>query len=125
MDFAAVLLLLPALLRHLVAIKLAFDLADHAVEDVDGGPEKLLKIRLQPRLGEGGGDGVENIRHRPADALRLGQRPWVRLVGEGTVAIHLKFSQHMGGRGCGVVGFETVGRAGHGTVLREIGRAHV
>ncbi|MCP1228951.1 hypothetical protein [Acetobacter fabarum] len=48
----------------------------------------------------------------------VGQRPWVRLVLEGTVAVKLEFGQHMGGGRGGVCGFEIVLCAGHGSVLR-------
>jgi hypothetical protein len=50
----AVLLALAAALRLLVAVEHALDAFDRAMEQVDGGPEQIVKVRLQPRVGDAG-----------------------------------------------------------------------
>ena len=66
-DLGAVLLLLAAALRLLVAVELALDPVGGAVEQVDGGPEQVLEIGLEARVGEGGDQGVEDVGERGAD----------------------------------------------------------
>ena len=61
--------LLAPLLRLLVAVELAFDPVDGAVEQVDGGPEQVLEVGLEARVGERGDQGVEDVGERGADRL--------------------------------------------------------
>ena len=48
--FGAVLLALALVLRLLVVVELAFDAIDGSMEQVDGRPEQIVKIRLEPRV---------------------------------------------------------------------------
>ena len=73
-DLGAVLLLLAAPLRLLVAVELAFDPVGGAVEQVDGRPEQVLEVGLEARVGEGRDQGVEDVGERGADRCGLGQR---------------------------------------------------
>jgi hypothetical protein len=52
-DLRAVLLLLAAPLRLLIAVELAFDPVDGAMEQVDGRPQQVFEVGLQAGVCEG------------------------------------------------------------------------
>ena len=59
-DLGAVLLELRAALRLLVGVEITLDAADLAVEQVDEGPEQVVEIVLEPRVGQHGGKAVDD-----------------------------------------------------------------
>ena len=66
-----------------------------AVEEVDGRPEQVLEIGFEARVMERRDQRVEDVGHGAADGVGFGQRSWVGLVLEGTMAIELEFGEHV------------------------------
>ena len=60
-HFGAVLLALALPLRLLVIVELAFDAVDGTVEQVDGRPEQIVKVRLEPGVAQCCDQGIEDI----------------------------------------------------------------
>ena len=105
-DFRAVLFLLPALLRLLVGVEVAFDPVDRAVEEIDRGPEEVVEVGLEARLRQRRDEGVENVGDRSGGGAGFRQGPRVGFVGEGAIAEELQFAEKMGGGGRGPRGLE-------------------
>ena len=80
-----------------------------AVEEIDGRPQQVFEIGLEPGVAEHAGEGFEDRRQgrRWIDRL-VGQRPRVRLVLVRAMAVHLQFEDDAVGRRGGVVGLEAV-----------------
>src|SRR3546814_10987628 len=76
-DLGAVLLELRAALRLLVGVEIALDTVDLAVEQVDEGPEQVVEVVLEPRVGQHGGEAVDDRAELGADGIRL--RQWTRI----------------------------------------------
>ncbi len=72
-----------------VVIELPFDAVEGPMEQVDGRPEQIVKVRLKPRVVQGRNKGVKDIDHGADDHLALGERSWIGLVVEGTIAKEL------------------------------------
>ena len=97
-HFRAVLLALALALRLFVVVKLALDAVGGTMEEVDGRPEQILEVRLEPGVVQGGDQGVEDVGDRASDHLAFGQRSRIGLVVEWTVAKELQFAEHVVGR---------------------------
>ena len=95
----AVLFLLAAALGLLVVVELALDPVGGAVEEVDRRPEQVVEVGFEARVGERRDQGVEDVGDGAGDGVGFGQRPWIGLVLEGTVAIELELGEDViGGR---------------------------
>ncbi len=101
-DFRAVLFLLAAALPVLVAVELALYAVHRAVEEIDLRPEQIGEVGFQARLEKAGDKRVEDVGQRAFQPCGLGQRPRVRLVLAGAMAVELQLVEEAGGRGCGV-----------------------
>ena len=66
-HFRAVLLALALALRLLVVVELAFDAVSGTMEQVDGRPEQILKVRLEPGVAQRRDQGVEDVGDRASD----------------------------------------------------------
>jgi hypothetical protein len=88
-DFRAVLLLLAALLDDFVVVKLAEHTVNGAMEDVDCRPEQVFEVGLEASVCERGDQRIEDVGDGPADDTGFGERPWVRLVLEGTIGVQM------------------------------------
>ena len=108
LHFRAVLLALALALRLFVVVELAFDAVGGTMEEVDGRPEQVLKVRFEPGVVQGGDQGVEDVGDGASDHLAFGQRSRIRLVVEWTVAKELQFAEDVLGRRCGVRWFDVV-----------------
>ena len=97
-HFRAVLLALALLLRLLVVVELAFDAVDGTMEQVDGRPEQIVKVRLEPCVAQCRDQGIEDIGDGDGDHLALGKRAWIGLVVEWAVAEELQFGENVIGR---------------------------
>src|SRR5258705_12253528 len=68
------------------------------MEEIDGRPEQVLQVRLEPGVVQGGDEGVEDIGHGASDHLTFGHRSGIGLVVEGTIAKELQFAEEVLGR---------------------------
>ncbi|PIT04413.1 hypothetical protein TSA1_29380 [Bradyrhizobium nitroreducens] len=112
-NFGAVLLALALLLRLFVIVELTTEAVDRSVKQVDGRPEQIVKVRLEPSITQRRDQSIEDVSDGTGDALALGKRPWIGLVVEGVVAEELQFGKNVFGRRCGVRRFDVV-VIGHG-----------
>ena len=94
LHFRTVLLALALALRLFVVVELAFDAVGGTMEEVDGRPQQILQVRLEPGVVQRGDEGVEDVGHCASDHPTFGQRSRIRLVVEGTVAKELQFAEH-------------------------------
>ena len=97
-HFRAILLALAFALRLFVVVKLAIDSVCGTVEEVDGRPEQIRKVRFEPGVVQRGDQGVEDVGDCASDHLTFGQRSRIRLVVEWTVAKELQFAKDVVGR---------------------------
>jgi hypothetical protein len=95
----AILLLLTAELSLLVLIEFALYAVGGAVEEIDGRPEQVLEVGLEPRITESRDQGVEDVGEGAGDGVAFGKGPWIGLVVEGAVAVELKLTEDAIGRG--------------------------
>ena len=86
-DLRAVLGLLAAALRLLVVVELAFDAIDRAVEEVDRRPEERVEIGLEPRVGEGRDERVEDVGDGGGRDARLGHGAWIGVAVERSMSV--------------------------------------
>jgi len=93
-------------LRLLVVVELALDAVDGAVEQIDGRPEQVVKVGLEPRVAQGRDQGAEDIGDGACDGVAFGKRPRIGLVVKGAVAVELKLVEEAIGRGGSVRRFE-------------------
>ena len=82
-----------------MSIEFALDAVDGAVEEIDGRPEQVLEVGLEPRIAEGRDQGVEDVGEGAGDGVAFGKRPRIGLVVEGAVAIELKLAEEVIGWG--------------------------
>lgn len=101
------------MLRLFVVIELPFDALDGTMEQVDRRPEQIVKVRLKPRFAQGRDQGVEDISDGAANHIALGERSWIGLVVEGTIAEELEFGDDVVGRRRCMRRFDVV-MVGHG-----------
>ena len=59
---------------------------------------RSFEIGFEARVAERADDGVEDVGDGAGDRIGLGQRSWIGLVLEGTVAIELEFGEDVIGR---------------------------
>jgi hypothetical protein len=78
------------------------------MEEIDGRPEQILEVRLEPCVAQRGDQGVEDIGDCACDDLALGERSGIRLVVEWTVAKELQFAQDVLGRRCAVCWLDVI-----------------
>ena len=104
-------------------VELTADAVDLAVEEVDQRPEQ---VGLEARFSEAGDECVEDVGDGGREAVGLGQRSWVGVIGKGAVAVHLQLVEQVRGGGGGVDGsslsraapiaaFVAIARPGGGT----------
>ncbi|MGY2930585.1 hypothetical protein ACVWZ6_000187 [Bradyrhizobium sp. GM6.1] len=101
------------MLRLFVVIELPFDALDGTMEQVDGRPEQIVKVRLKPGVAQGRDQGVEDIGDGAANHLALWEWSWIGLVVEGVIAEELEFGDDLVGRRRVVQRFDVV-MVGHG-----------
>src|SRR5262245_6960568 len=65
--FRAVLLALALALCLFVVVELAFNTVSCTMEKVDGRPQQIRKVRLEPGVAQGRDQGVEDIGDRTGD----------------------------------------------------------
>ena len=82
-NFGAVLLMLALPLRLFVVVELALDAVDGTMEQVDGRPEQIVKVRLEPSVAQRRDQGIEDVGDGSGDDPALGKRPWIGPVVEG------------------------------------------
>ena len=82
-----------------MSIEFALDAVGGAVEEIDGRPEQVLEVGLEPRVAEGRDQGVEDVGDGAGDGVAFGKRPRIGLVVEGTVAVELKLAEEVIGWG--------------------------
>ncbi len=119
-DLRAILFALEALLRLLVIVEFAVGPLDGAVERIDGGPEEIVEVGIEARIGHGGDQGVEDVGDGAFDDAVFRHGPGIGFVFGGPVAVELKLLRNLVGRRCGVFGFVVVVLA-HG-MLRRLDR---
>src|SRR3546814_636535 len=66
-DLGTVLLELRAALCLLVGVEIALNAVDLAVEQVDEGPEQVVEVVLEPRVGQHRGEAVDDCAELGAD----------------------------------------------------------
>jgi hypothetical protein len=98
-DFRAVLLLLAALLGALIVVEFALHPASGAMEQVDSGPPQVIEVGFEAGVTQRRDQGIEDVGDGATDEACLGQRAWIRLVLERTVAMELELGENMRGRG--------------------------
>jgi len=98
LHLRAVLLTLTLALRLFVVVELTSDAVGGTMEQVDGRPEQVLKVRLEPCVAQSGNQGVEDVGDCASDHLTFGNRSGIRLVVEGTIAKELQFAEDVLGR---------------------------
>ena len=82
-----------------MSIEFALDPVDGAVEEIDGRPEQVLEVGLEPRVAEGRDQGVEDVGEGAGDGVAFGKRPRIGLVVEGAVAVELNLAEEVIGWG--------------------------
>jgi hypothetical protein len=97
-DLRAVLFLLAALLRVLVAVEIALHAVGSAVEEIDGRPQQVLEVGLEAGVTQRRDERVEDVGHGAPDGGGFRQRPGVGLVLERTMAIELELGEDVVGR---------------------------
>ena len=112
-NFGTVLLALTLPLRLFVVVELATDAVDGSVEQVDGRPEQIVEVRLEPRVAQRRDQGIEDIDDGTGNDPAVGKRPWIGLVVEGAVTEELLFGKNVFGRRCVVRWFDVI-VVGHG-----------
>ena len=89
-DFGAVLLVLAAPLRLLVAVELALGAVGGAVEEIDGAPEELFEVGLEARAIKRRGERIEDVDQRDLHGLLVRQGARVGFVLARPVAVERK-----------------------------------
>ena len=97
-NLRAVLLPLTLALLLFVIVEGAFDSSDRAVKEIDRRPEQIFEIGFEASVCERTDDRIEDVCDRSGNRIGLGQRSWIRLVRDGTVAVELKLGEDMIGR---------------------------
>ena len=82
-----------------LSIEFALDAVDGAVEEIDGRPEQVLEVGLEPRIAQSRDQGVEDVGEGAGDGVAFGKRPRIGLVVEGAVAVELKLVEEVIGWG--------------------------
>ena len=90
-DLRAVLFAPATPLRLLVVVEFALDPGVGAVEEIDGRPQQVFEVGLEAGVAQGRDQGVEDVSDDACDGAGFGQRPRVRLVLEGAIAVELEF----------------------------------
>src|SRR6266403_1840599 len=108
LHLRTVLLALALALRLFIVIELASDAVGGTMEEIDGRPEQILKVRFEPGVGQRGDQGVEDVGHRASDHLAFGKRSGIGLIVEWTVAKELQFAEDVLGRRCAVCWLDVV-----------------
>ncbi len=87
--FGTILLALALALRLFVVVQLAFNAVCGTVEEIDGRPQQIRKVRFKPAVAQRGDKCVEDVGDCASDHITFGQRSRIRLVVEWTVAKEL------------------------------------
>jgi hypothetical protein len=93
LDLSAILFALQAALGLLVIVQLPLDPQHGAVEDIGDGPEQVVEIGFEARIGQCRNEGVEDVGHRSGHMVTVGQRSRIGLVTVGAPAIELEFGR--------------------------------
>src|SRR5665213_1612593 len=102
-DLGAVLFVLALALRLLVAVELAFDAVDLAMEQIHERPEQVVEIVLEPRVVEHGAEGADRRVEMLLGGVGFRQWPRIGLILVGTMAVKREFVEQMRGWRSGVM----------------------
>jgi hypothetical protein len=80
LHFTAVLFALTATLRLFIVVQFAFDPVGGPVEDVDRRPEKIVEVRLEAGVLQGGDQGFEDVGDGAGDMVALRKRSWIGFI---------------------------------------------
>ena len=86
LHLRAVLLALALALRLFVVVELAFDAVGSTMEEIDGRPEQVLEVRLEPCVAQSSDQGVEDVGDCACDDPALGERSRTCSVGDAACA---------------------------------------